>query len=268
MKLNRILFAAAALPLLFSCKTKHDLAYFTDIEDQTQGILTTQEHTTRIEPESELVIIVKSKELAASAQFNLPFINPVSDGTTEVQSTPRQQTYVVNDKGDIDFPVLGTLHVEGMTIYELKDYLTERLKQYVKDPRVTVSPVGYKISVIGEVGIPKTIYTHSDRFNLLEALANCGDLTDYARRDNILVMRRTVDNQIEYGRLNLASSEITKSPYFWLKNHDIIVVEPNGIKQDNSKVNQHNSYRLSVLSSILGICSIVASVVIATVIKK
>lgn len=256
---------AITLPILFSCKTKHDLAYFTDIEDQTQGLLATQQYTTKIEPESELVIIVKSKEPAASAQFNLPYVNPATDGTTEVQSTPRQQTYMVNDKGDIDFPVLGSIHVAGMTIYELKDYLIDRLKQYIKEPRVTVSAVGYQISVIGEVGVPKTIYTRSDRFNILEALASCGDLTDYARRDNILVMRRTADNQIEYGRLNLSSSEITKSPYFWLKNHDIIIVEPNSIKQDNSKVNQHNSYRLSVLSSILGICSIVASVVIATV---
>lgn len=264
MKLTRILFAAAVLPLLFSCKTKHDLAYFTDIEDQTQGILTTQEHTVTIEPELNLVIIVKSKEPAASAQFNLSYLNPAAPGTTDLQSTPKLQVYSVDYKGDIDFPVLGTIHVAGMTTYELKDYLTERLKQYIKDPRVTVSLQGYKISVIGEVGAPKTIYTSADRFSILDALASCGDLTQYARRDNILVMRRTADNQIEYGRLNLASSEITKSPYFWLKNNDMIVVEPNGIKQDNSKINQHNSYRLSVLSSILGICSIVASVVIAT----
>ena len=265
MKPSHIILAISIIFAFSSCKTKHDLAYFTDIEDQAQGLLTTQQYTTKIEPESELVIIVKSKEMAASAQFNLPYINPVSDGTKEMQSTPMQQTYMVNDKGNIDFPVLGTIHVEGMTIYELKDYLVDRLKQYIKEPMVTVSAIGYQISVIGEVGMPKTITTRSDRFNILEALAYCGDLTQYARRDNILVMRRTADNQIEYGRLNLASSEITKSPYFWLKNHDIIVVEPNGIKQDNSKVNQHNSYRLSVISSILGICSVVASVIIATV---
>lgn len=160
--------------------------------------------------------------------------------------------------------MLGTIHVAGMTTYELKDYLTDRIKQYVKDPVVTVSLTGYQISVIGEVGAPRTIVTRSDRFSILDALAQCGDLTDYARRDNILVMRRTADNQIEYGRLDLHSSNITTSPYFWLKNHDIIVVEPNSIKQDNSKVNQHNSYRLSVLSTILGLCSVVASVVIAT----
>lgn len=262
--LKTIILTVIALPLLFSCKTKHDLAYFSDIEQQTAGVLATQQYTYKIEPENELVILVKSEVPAASAQFNLPYINVAGSGTTETQTPPKLQTYEVDNKGNIDFPVLGTIHVAGMTTYELKDYLTDRIKQYVKDPVVTVSLTGYQISVIGEVGAPRTIVTRSDRFSILDALAQCGDLTDYARRDNILVMRRTADNQIEYGRLDLHSSNITTSPYFWLKNHDIIVVEPNSIKQDNSKVNQHNSYRLSVLSTILGLCSVVASVVIAT----
>ena len=157
MKPSHIFLALSIIFALSSCKTKHDLAYFTDIEDQTHGLLETQQYTTKIEPESELIIIVKSKEMAASAPFNLPYINPVTDGTTETQSTPKQQTYMVDDKGNINFPVLGTIHVEGMTIYELRDYLIDRLKQYLKEPMVTVSAVAYQISVIGEVGVPKTI---------------------------------------------------------------------------------------------------------------
>lgn len=264
MKLSKIFLAALVLPLLFSCKPKHDLAYFTDLDQKAQGTLATLPYTSTIEPESELVILVKSEVPAAAAQFNLPYTNIAPEGTTETQTTPKIQTYLVDDKGNIDFPVLGTLHVAGMTVYELKDYLTQRLKQYIKDPTVTVSLMGYQVSVIGEVGSPRVIYTRADRFSILDALAQCGDLTEYARRDNILVMRRTPDNQIEYGRLNLSSSNITTSPYFWLKNNDIVVVEPNSIKQDNSKVNQNNTYRLSVLSSILGICSVIASVLIAT----
>lgn len=258
-------FITAAIIILFSgCKPKHDLALFTDLDQKTQGTLATLPYTSTIEPESELVILVKSEVPAAAAQFNLPYTNIAPDGSTDTQTAPKIQTYMVDDKGNIDFPVLGQLHVAGMTIYQLKDYLTERLKQYLKDPVVTVSLQGYQVSVIGEVDSPRVIYTRADRFSILDALAQCGDLTEYARRDNILVMRRTADNQIEYGRLNLSSSNITTSPYFWLKNNDIVVVEPNSIKQDNSKVNQNNTYRLSVLSSILGICSVIASVLIAT----
>lgn len=264
MKISRILLAAAVLPILFSCKSKHDLAYFTDLEQSSQGTLATQQYTYKLEPENELVIVVKAEVPEAAARFNQPYFNVAPAGTTEVEGQPKIQTYQIDDKGNIEFPELGSIHVAGMTTYQVKDLLTERLQQYLKDPVVTVSLIGYSVSVIGEVGRPMTIYTAADRFSVLDALAQCGDLTEYARRDNVLVMRRTDDNQIEYGRLDLHSSSITSSPYFWLKNNDVIVVEPNSIKQDNSKVNQSNTYRLSVWTTILGLVSVVASVIIAT----
>ncbi len=122
---------------------------------------------------------------------------------------------------------------------------------------------GYSISVLGEVDEPQTITTSAERFSILQALAACGDMTEYGRRDNVLVMRRTDDNKIEYGRLNLQSANITQSPYFWLKNNDVVVVEPNSIKQDNSKFNQNNSYKLSMISTVVSVASVIASLVIA-----
>lgn len=205
--------------------------------------------------------------MSASAQFNLPYINPAGPGTTSANSTPQLQTYKVYPNGNIDFPVLGPIHVAGMTTTELRDYLTQRISEYVKNPIVTVSLSGYRISVMGEVNNPHVITTASDRYSILDALAACGDMSAYGRRDNVLVLRRTADNQFEYGRLDLHSSDITKSPYFWLKNNDIIIVDPNSIKQSNSKIDQSHTYRLSVISTILGIVSVAASVVIATIKK-
>lgn len=267
--MNKYIFitAAALLIGLSSCKTKHDLAYFEDLSASQSGTLATSNYTYRLEPENELIITVTSSVPAASAQFNLPYTNPATVGTIQTNTTPQVKTYEIDNKGNIDFPVLGTIHVAGMTTYELKAYLEKRISEYVKDPIVSVTMRGYSITVIGEVGSPRTIITSADRYSILNALGDCGDLTDYAKRDNIMVMRRTADGQIEYGRLNLHSSDITKSPYFWLKNNDVVVVEPNDIKQDNSKYNQNSAYKLSVVSTIVGISASIISLVIALAIK-
>lgn len=258
----------SSLTLFCSCSTaKHDLTYFQDLAQQQNGTLPTVAYTNTIEPENSLVIIVKSEVPEASAEFNLPYINPAAPGTTETSAQPQQQSYDVDNKGNIDFPKLGTIHVAGMTTYELKDYLTKRISEYVKDPSVTVTMNGYRIVVMGEVKNPRTIFAAADRFSILDALAEAGDLTDYALRDNILVLRRNSDNEIEYTRLNLHDSHITQSPCFWLKNNDVVLVSPNKIKEDNSKYNQNNAYKLSVISTIVGMSSAIISLIIALAIK-
>jgi len=255
------------LLLITSCKTKHDLFYFEDLQNSQSGNLATTKYTYQLEPENELIITVTSSVPQASEMFNLPYTNIAPAGTKEIRTTGQMRTYTIDNKGDIDFPILGTLHVAGMTTYELKSYLEKRISEYVKDPIVSVHLQGYKISVIGEVSAPRTIYTSADRFSILNALADCGDLTEYAKRDNIMVMRHTADGNIEYGRLDLHSSDITKSPYFWLKNNDVIVVEPNDIKQDNSKYNQNNAYKLSIISTITGVSATIISLIIALAVK-
>lgn len=267
---SKLLFPLVTLLLLtttISCKTKHDLAYFEDLKGVDAGKLLTEQYTYRLEPENELIITVTSSEPRASAQFNLPYTNVAPIGTAETTTAPQVKTYEVDNKGDIDFPVLGTIHVAGMTTYELKEYLEKRISEYVKDPIVSVANKGYRISVIGEVGKPQTIYTSQDRFSILNALSECGDLTEYGKRDNILVMRQTKDGEIEYGRLNLHNSNITQSPYFWLRNNDVIVVEPNNIKQDNSKYNQNNAFKLSVVSTCVAMGASIISLIIALCIK-
>lgn len=250
-----------------SCKAKHDLAYFDDINNLSEGVLSTVKHTNVIEPENELIITVNSKVPEASVQFNLPYTNTVPSGTKNTSTPPQQQTYVVDESGNIEFPVLGKIHVAGMTTYQLKDYLVSQIDKYVKDPMVNVRLMGYSISVLGEVNRPGTVTTHDDRFSILNALAEAGDLTDYGKRDNILVMRRAENGDIQYARLNLHNSNITQSPYFWLQNNDVVVVEPNGVKQDNSKYNQYSGYKLTVVSTVVSTASIIASLVIALTVK-
>ncbi len=261
-------FAIIFLTLFItSCSTKRDLSFFQDLADSQSGTLPTLAYTNTISPENDLIITVSSNVPEATADFNLPYVNPAVPGSREVSRQPQLKPYSVDNEGNIDFPKLGTIHVAGMTTYELKEYLEKEISKYVKDPIVSVSLSGYRIVVMGEVKSPKTIITSADRFSVLDALAEAGDLTDYALRDNILVLRRTADNQIEYHRINLHDSKITQEPCFWLKNNDIVLVSPNQIKEDNSKYNQNNAYKLSVISTIVGMSSAIISLIIAFGVK-
>lgn len=253
------------IPFLFlmSCNTtKHDLNIFENLPGDS-GTLTVPNTVVKIEPEMSLIITVQSEIQSASAEFNPPYTNPATPGSDAVSGSPTLKPYEVDREGNIDFPRLGTIHVAGMTQMELKDYLTKRISEYVKNPVVTVSIGGYRVSVVGEVAAPRTLYSAQDHYSVLNALADCGGLGDYALRDNIIVMRRTDDNTIEYHKLNLHDAKVVEDPYFWLKNEDVVVVSANNVKQDNSKYNQNNGYKLSVISTVVSSVSVIASLIIA-----
>lgn len=257
-----VVIVAMAMVTTSCNSSKHDLNIFENLPGDS-GTLTVPSTVVKIEPEMSLVITVQSEVQSASAEFNPPYINPASPGATEISGTPTIKPYEVDREGNIDFPRLGKIHVEGMTQMELKDYLTKRISEYVKNPVVSVSIQGFRVVVVGEVRSPHTIYSSQDRYSILDAISACGGLGDYALRDNILVMRRTGDNTIEYQKLNLHDAKVVESPYYWLKNEDVVVVSANNVKQANSKYNQNNGYKLSVISTVVSTVSVIASLIIA-----
>lgn len=267
-----IIFSAICLMAVIagmatSCRAKHDLTLFDDLSTKSSGQLPALNYANRIEPENELIITVSSESPEATADFNKPLVNPATPGDAETVSSPKLATYEVDSKGFIDFPRLGKIHAAGLTTEELRDSLTARISDYVKDPLVTVTLTGYRIVVMGEVARPQTLTTRAQRFSILDALAECGDLSEYGRRDNIMVLRRAANGNIDYAHLNLQKSDVVSSPYFWLRNNDVVIVSPNDIKQDNSKYNLHNGYRLSVISTVVGAASVIASLIIALSVK-
>ena len=154
-----------------------------------------------------------------------------------------------------------------MTTAQLKDYLQERISKTVKNPVVKVRLMNFRVNVIGEVKKPQVVTPQSERLTLLEALAACEDLTEYGRRDNVIVMRETPDGEILYGKVNLHDSNLTSSPYYYMQQNDVVYVSPNNIRQDNSKYNQNNGYKLSVISTVISGLSVIASLVIALTVK-
>lgn len=263
----RTAIALSIISLLGSCRTSRNLTYFQNLSESTSGTLPMADYSIRIMPADELEIIVTSVIPTATVEFNLPATNAsFATGSTSIMASQDQQNYVVNKNGDIDFPVLGKLHVEGMTTIELKDYLTKLISERVEDPKVKVRLINFKVNVMGEVRNPHAIQVWTERFSVFDALAAAGDMNEYGRRDNVIIMREENDS-IHYHRLNLRDASVTSSPYYYLRQNDVVIVEPNDVREANAKYNTNNSFRLSVISTIVSAVSVIASLVIALAVK-
>lgn len=250
-----------------SCSsTKQTLPYFEDITTEITGPIPASDYLATIQPDDELFITVNSEQPKASAIYNLPLTNPASDDELMANTTPRQQAYRVDSAGDIFFPVLGKLHVAGMTVEQLRDDLTRLISKDVADPSVFVSMVNFKVYVAGEVHNPTDVAVNGNRITVLEALARAGDLTEYGKRENVLVIREENGKRV-YAHLDLTKSDVLMSPYYYLRPNDYVYVAPNEVRQANSKYNQNNAFKLSVISTIVSAASVIASLVIALTVK-
>lgn len=265
MKLNLLLVAATALCLASCSSKKTVLPYFTDLPG-TSGELPIAQYSPEIRPDDELLITVTSSVPEATAYYNLGAQNAAVREKALITTTPQQQTYVVSSQGDIDFPTLGKLHVAGLTPEQLQTELTGKIRKDVSDAIVTVRLVNFYVVVAGEVAKPNRIAVHSDRFSILDALGTAGDLTPYGERNNVLIIREE-NGKRTYARLNLNQADVLTSPYFYLQPNDYIYVEPNEVRQANSKYNQDNAFKLSVISTIVSAASVIASLVIALTVK-
>jgi polysaccharide export outer membrane protein len=177
-----------------------------------------------------LNISVSSLNPEASAVFNQPNNNN-SNGSATSATTTTATGFLVDGDGNIQYPFLGVIKAAGLTKDELKDKITKSLvdKKLLVDPIVTVRFLNFKVTVLGEVAHPTVVTVPSERISLLEAIGLAGDLTIYAKRDNILVIRDEDGKKVTH-RLNLNSTELFNSPYFYLKSNDVVYVEPNKSK--------------------------------------
>lgn len=261
MRFLRLSLLAVLSWMMASCSTqRQEMVYFKDIDNTVPIAL--GDYSVKIEPGDELIINVTSENPQASAAFNIPFANPASKDGLLSATTPRSQTYLVDPEGDILFPVLGKVSVVGLTVEQLRDKLTELISKDVENPLVSVSYVYYHFDVVGEVAHPgrKTVY--DSRYSILDAIAEAGDINQYGRRDNVLLIREE-NGKRTHVRLDLTSADVLSSPYFYLKQNDYIYVEPNNVRKDNAEYNQYNSYRLQVASVCISSAATVVSLIIA-----
>jgi polysaccharide biosynthesis/export protein len=239
--------------LFTSCRTTKNVAYFQDLTDTskiyTQVINGTYE--IQIQPDDILEIIVNSINADAAAPFNMGNTNPpvapgsaILPGVTGSKIPGNTNTgntngegYLVDKKGYIDFPILGSMEIKGLTIPQLKDTLKARLNKYLQDPIINIRLLNYKVTVLGEVLRPSTYTIPSERLTVVDAIGMAGDLTIYGKRENVLLIREE-NGQRKFVRLNLNSSNVFESSYYYLKQNDIIYVEPNKSKIASADITQ------------------------------
>ena len=249
-----------------ACSTsRSSLTYFEDIDSRIPEFQIDTANLI-IAPHDELMISVTSFVPEATAQYNLPPTNLSTSENTQISTTYAMSTYIVNTHGYIDIPSVGPLKVEGLTTNQLTDTLVAIISKEVVAPNVRVQLVNFSVNVIGEVKNPGRFKVNNQRISILDAIAMAGDLTEYGQRDGILLIRES-DGKRAVHKLNLNSAEILNSPYFYLQQNDVVYIEPNKIRKDNSKYNQNNAFKLSVTSTIVSVVSVIASLVIALTVK-
>ena len=227
MKLPKLLLCGAAVLFLglAGCTSSKEIIYFQNLDDAELKPLAS-DYEAVIKKDDRLTIVVSGPDKTVCAPYNLT-LNEMSTTGGVSNSNPEQATlsYLVDPNGDIEFPILGKIHVEGMTRNQLVNYLTEEIGKDVKDPIVYVSFRNYKFTVLGEVRTPGTYTIDSEKFNILQALGRAGDLNLTAQRENILLLRE-VDGVLTHHRIDLRDKEILESPYFYLQQNDVIYVLP------------------------------------------
>lgn len=214
-------------------------------------------------PKDILNITVNTTDPAAAAPFNLTVQDPIysTNGSLRTTTQPSLQQYLVNNDGEIDFPVLGRLRISGLTKNECEALIRQKLIPYLKEtPVVTVRMINYKISVLGEVTRPGTFTVTNEKVNVLEALAMAGDMTVYGVRDNVKLVREDAEGKRQIQTLNLNDADLVLSPYFYLQQNDILYVTPNKTKARNSDIGNSTTIWISATSILVSIASLLVTV--------
>lgn len=248
------------LPLVLTgCSSYQKSLYLQNdavINQSTQGQL----YDFRIMPKDLLTIVVSTTDPAASAPFYRKLgqdKDATSSSNTGMQNAALLD-YLVDNNGEIDFPVLGKIKVTGMTTRECEALLRDKLKPYLKEtPLVTVNSSNYKFSVLGEVNKPGTYTVKDEKVTIFEAIAQAGDMTLFSIRDDVQLLREDSEGRRQVIHLNLNDANITQSPYFYLQQNDVIYVKPTKAKVRTNTFNSNASMWITILSVLTSVTSLV-----------
>jgi len=248
-----ILFVAIYTCIITGCAPRRDLVYFSNLAKQTgEEKLPSQE--VKIQQNDLLSISVNSLNQESNVLFAVNTKNPSSENNYKIEG------YRVSKEGSINLPVVGSIRLEGLTIEQAQATISRELDKYVKKPVVDVQLVNFKVTVIGEVNKPSSFTVQGDNINLLEALGMAGDMTVYGKREDVLVIRQQNGQRI-MKRLNLNNQDVMNSPFFYLKQNDVVYVEP-----DKSKAIEY-SPNTRILPVVIASISAVA-VLITAVLRR
>ena len=257
----------AIMTSMVSCGTYKKINYMQDaVPNRTEESVITK--GILIQPKDMISIVVSSRNPELAQIFNLPRVTyQLGSGTTGGSGSNSSNGivgYTVDSEGNIDFPVLGQVHVAGLTRWEaageIKQMLSDR--DLLKDAVVTIEFMNFKVSVIGEVNNPDTYDITGDKVTLLEALSMAGDLTIYGKRDNVSVIREQNGERVIY-KVDLRSVDLFNSPAYYIQQNDVIYVEPNKVRAGQSTINENSLKSVSLWVSIASFLTTIATLVVS-----
>ena len=242
LRLSYLFLVSCVALLAISCTSYKKIPYL-----QTKGnvdeidlFTLAKGSTVRFQPDDVLSITFNTPEEQSIAyDYNLPLQPAATNpGEMNINMGTGRQTFMVNKEGEVDIPVLGLIKVEGFTQAELENHLKKTLRKQLKvDPVVTVRLMNFRINVIGEVNRPGAhIITDRDHVNVLEALSMAGDMTLFGSRDKVFVLREMPDGKLKKVKLDISKADVTSNPYFYLRQNDIVYVEPSKVRAQTADI--------------------------------
>lgn len=261
MKVFRFFAPLLLVALISSCHNSKQVVYFQNIDDisleGSRGL-----YDAHIMPKDMLTITVSTTDPEASRPFNLAIGSMVGAGG-QINNSNSLQGYLVDNSGNINFPVIGKLHVQGMTKEQCQDAIAERIAPYLaptENPIVTVRMASYRVTVIGEVGGSRVLPVATEKMSIVEALASSGDMSIYGKRKNILLIREDETGMKHKVRLDITDANIFNSPYYYLQQNDIIYIEPSSVKTKGADLGPSTTMWFSFIGIATSLASLVVSV--------
>ena len=235
--------------LLTSCVGRRNMVYFQ--EGKEENLRFSRDENIKVKPGDLLTIRVSAAEQEAAQPFNL--VKSVAS-LDKAGGQVELETYMVSEEGTIQFPVIGTVEVAGLTSFEVAEKIKNEIDEYVTGAIVNVRVLNFQVTVLGEVKNPGTFNIEDDHISLPKALGLAGDLTIWGKRNNVLVIRESNGEKTE-AYLDLTDSRVISSPFYYLKQNDVVYVEPKGSRRQTAS-------NLGVAASYLSVLSIITSLVI------
>lgn len=243
----------ASILFCTSCASKKNMVYFQP--DSVELNTLYELNAPKLQPGDILAISVTADDVRATIPFNQVSTYQGAGGTVQA-TNPFIPTYAIDANGEIDFPKVGKIKLAGKTRTQAMDLLRQEVGKYIVDPGISMVVRNFRVTVLGEVVRPGTFTIENDRLTILEALGLAGDMTIWGERNNVLVIREQ-DGKKEEFRLDLRKRETMNSPAYYLTQNDVVYVEPNGARIQNSKYTATTSIFVSVVGLIVTVISVV-----------
>ena len=259
-KLLSLLFVAV---IATACSTSKDVLYFQDVKGGDTKNVTTLVNKIKMKPGDKITIIVNSKDPELTALYNLMSSSRTLNNSSSTSSNGYSMPYTIDSYGNIDFPVIGKMNIEGKTREEVAEYIKNELitRKQVLDPVVIVEYVNQNFTVLGDVNRPGKVNIDRDQMTIIDAIALAGDLKVTGKRNDVTVLRQEGDSQKIY-EIDLRDTEsINSSPAYYIQQNDIVYVKPNSKSAGGSSINSNTlrstSFWMSLASFVMALTTFI-----------